>query len=282
MGKYLMRILRAVIKTFLFSFITISFYALWLGGLPGVFFSVRAARFWRNLGFRIWAKTIAAVLGIKIETQGIVPVTPFFLVANHLSYLDIIVFAAQLDCVFVAKSEVANWPVIGLLCRSMNTIFIERKRPRDILRVNALLEKQLQAGHSIMLFPEGTTTDGSQLLPFKSALLEPVVKARQAVSYASISYQVPAHELSAAQSVCWWGEMDFLPHLFGFFQLPGCRATVRFGDEAIVESDRKVLAKKLHAAVSNKFIPVQNEFALPLNPDLHGLNAQKNNPCQPA
>ncbi len=82
----------------------------------------------RRFIFRRWAKATAALLGIKINAQGRPPRGAFFLVSNHLSYLDIVVFAALTDCVFVAKSEVSRWPVIGFLCRCMNTIFIDREK----------------------------------------------------------------------------------------------------------------------------------------------------------
>jgi 1-acyl-sn-glycerol-3-phosphate acyltransferase len=178
------------------------------------------------------------------------------LVANHLSYLDIVVFASQFDCVFVAKSEVASWPIIGKLCQSMATIFIDRKRQRDILRVNQLIESALNAGKSVMFFPEGTTTDGAGVLPFKSALFAPAVKTQTPVAVASFHYQTLAHETSAAQSVCWWGDMEFLPHLLGVFGLTKIEARLNFGAELLRSDNRKQLAKNAQAAVQEIFIPV--------------------------
>jgi 1-acyl-sn-glycerol-3-phosphate acyltransferase len=154
--KQRLRILYATIKALAFGVATGGFYALWLLGFPFVCLSAKAKFAWRNFIFRHWAQTIVVVLGIKIKTNQILPATPFILVSNHLSYLDVVIFASQLDCVFVAKSEITSWPVFGLLCRSMNTIFIDRTRHQDIPRVNALIEETLRRGQNIVLFPEGT------------------------------------------------------------------------------------------------------------------------------
>lgn len=210
----------------------------------------------RRFIFRRWAKATAALLGIKINAQGRPPRGAFFLVSNHLSYLDIVVFAALTDCVFVAKSEVSRWPVIGFLCRCMNTIFIDREKRRDTAHAGTLIERALAEGRGVVLFAEGTSTQGAQVLPFKSALLEQAARASFAVSYAALSYCAPEGQSPAHLSVCWWGEMTFLKHLFELLHLSEIRASVRFGSCGIREENRKTLASKLHRAVSNEFIPV--------------------------
>lgn len=210
----------------------------------------------RRFIFRRWAKATAALLGVKINAQGQPPRGAFFLVSNHLSYLDIVVFAALTDCVFIAKTEVARWPVIGFLCRCMNTIFIDRGKRRDTARAGALIEKALRQGRGVVLFAEGTSTQGAEVLPFKSALLEQASRASFAVSYAALSYRAPEGQSPAHLSVCWWGEMTFLKHLFELLHLSEIRASVRFGSESIREENRKMLASKLHRAVSSEFIPV--------------------------
>jgi 1-acyl-sn-glycerol-3-phosphate acyltransferase len=210
----------------------------------------------RRFIFRRWAKATAALLGVKIDAQGRPPRGAFFLVSNHLSYLDIVVLAALTDCVFIAKSEVARWPVIGLLSRGMNTIFIDREKRRDTARANALIERRLAKGQGVVLFAEGTSTEGARVLPFKSALLEQAARAGFAVSYAALSYRAPEGQSPAHLSVCWWGEMTFFKHLFELLHLSEIQALVRFGSEGILEENRKRLARKLHRAVSREFIPV--------------------------
>ena len=248
-----MHFLSAIIKALAFSLATIGFYLLWLVVAP--FACLFAQRQWRDFIFRNWARTIVILLGIKIRTNAIVPATPFFLVSNHLSYLDIVVLASQIDCVFIAKREVKDWPVFGWLSRSMNTIFIDRTRAADIPRVNALIAETLQSGQNIVVFPEGTSTAGANVLPFKPSLLEPAARGNFPVAYASIQYRTPPDETPAHLSVCWWSTMTLLPHLWGVFCLPAIEATLTFGAETLQGTDRKELAKRLHEAVSNIFTP---------------------------
>lgn len=250
-----MQIPAALSKALAFSVATIGFYLLWLLVAPVVFLFAQPRRRWRNFIFRNWARTIVRVLGIKIRTHAIVPATPFFLVSNHLSYLDIVVLASQLDCVFIAKREVRSWPVFGLLSRSMETIFIDRTRAADIPRVNALIADTLQQGQNIVVFPEGTSTKGADVLPFKPSLLEPAARGNFPVAYASISYRTPPEEVPAHLSVCWWGAMTLMPHLWGVFRLSAIDATVTFGRETLRAADRKELARRLHEAVTTIFTP---------------------------
>lgn len=241
--------LRVARKTVLFLALTLGGTLLWLAGAACLAFSKPAQWHWRGIAFRYWAKAMVWLFGLQLEVSGPPPAAPFMLVANHLSYVDVIVLAAQFDCVFVAKSEVAAWPLFGWLSRRMNTIFIDRNRKRDLLRVNALLTAALASGQNVVLFPEGTTTAGADVLPFKSSLLEPVVRAGRRVAYASLSYCTALDETPASAVVCWWGDMEFVPHLLKLFALPGFAGALVIGAEALYANDRKVLAKRLHAAV---------------------------------
>jgi len=251
-----MRTLRAIIKFIAFCLLTAGFYLLLLVVYPLVFAFARAERGWRYFIFRNWAGVMAWLLGMKITVRGAPPRPPFFMVSNHLSYVDVIAFASQLDCVFVAKSDIANWPAFGVMCRSMNTIFIDRTNRQDIPRVNAQIEKVMSNGEGVLAFPEGTSTRGEGVLPFKPGVLEPAARAGCPVHYASISYRTPAGEPPAHLAVSWWGDAAFLPHLFGLFHVSGFEATLVFGAEAIEESDRKLLALRLHDAVQKIFVPV--------------------------
>lgn len=248
-----MQTFSAITKAIAFSLATVGFYLLWLILAPAMYFF--AKRQWRNFIFRNWARTIVKIVGIKIHTNAIVPATPFFLVSNHLSYLDIIVLASQIDCVFIAKREIKSWPVFGLLSRSMDTIFIDRARAADIPRVNALIVETLQSGQNIVVFPEGTSTAGTDVLPFKASLLEPAARGNFPVAYATIHYRTPPEETPAHLSVCWWGTMTLVPHLWGVFCLSAIDATLTFGRETLQGTDRKELANRLHTAVTQIFTP---------------------------
>jgi 1-acyl-sn-glycerol-3-phosphate acyltransferase len=248
--------IRLIFRLLLVSLITGGFYFLWLVGLLCIFLFGDLKNRWRNWIFRNWAKGIAAAVSMKIQVQGSPPQAPFFLVSNHLSYVDIIAFASQLDCVFVSKSDVRDWPVIGFLCRSMDIIFIDRERRADIPRVISLITNAWQKKQGVIVFPEGTSSKGESILPFKPSLLEPAVKANLPVCYASLTYQTPPAETPAYLSVCWWGDMTFAPHALDLFRLSAFEAKIVFGSKTFLENDRKILARKLHQAIEEQFTPV--------------------------
>ena len=211
---------------------------------------------WRTRIFRTWSRGLLVLMGVVAEVQGRPPEPPFFLVSNHLGYLDIVLLAAQMPCVFVAKAEVAGWPVVGSLCRAADTLFIDRKVKRDIPRVVEQIERVLHGGRGVVIFPEGSSTKGAGVQRFRPSLLESAASARLPVSYAALSYRTPPGSAPAHLAVCWWGEMNFTPHLIELLGLPRIHATVCFGDEKIRESDRKVLARRLQDAVERQFQPV--------------------------
>jgi 1-acyl-sn-glycerol-3-phosphate acyltransferase len=256
MRESLTKHLRAVSRIVALCLTTACLYLLWLGVAPFVLFSSNASRSWRSTIFRAWARAVARIAGMRTSVRGVAPRGAFFLVSNHLSYMDIVVLAARLDCVFVAKSEVASWPVIGLLCRSVNTIFVNRRNRRSIPRVLKSVEHALASGSGVVLFAEGTSTRGQTVAPFRPSLLEIAARERSRVHFAALSYRTPPAEAPAHESVCWWGDMTFPAHLYGLFKLPCFDVSLTFGDEPILEDDRKVLAKRLWTAVSARFVPV--------------------------
>jgi len=251
-----MRHLRAIARAVGLAVFTLVMYAALVLGLPFVLAFKNAAHRWRGLIFHRWAEGASAILGLTVTVRGTAPSPPFLLVSNHLSYVDVLVFAAQMKCVFVARGDVAGWPVIGLLCRGVNTIFIDRENRKDVARVNRLIDQALRDGQNVVLFAEGTSTRGESVLPFKSSLLEQAARAGLAVCYAALSYQTNEGEPPAHLSVCWWGGMTFVKHVIGLLYLTDVQATVVFGAEPIRANDRKVLAERLCTAVREQFVPV--------------------------
>lgn len=251
-----MKTARVIFRAVALAVVTCAIYLLWLVGAPFVWPCKNARANWRSFIFRRWAKSMARLVNLKISVQGRAPHGAFYLVSNHLSYLDVVVYRALLDCVFIAKRDVAHWPVLGRMCRSMGTIFIDREKRRDTARVNALIEPIWAQGRGVLLFPESTSTQGATVLPFNSSLLEPAARASFPVSYAALSYSVPDGEPPAYLSVCWWGDMTFIGHLLEMLELREIRARVAFGAETIQASNRKALALKLHSAVKSEFTPM--------------------------
>ena len=217
---------------------------------------VRWRRGARRGVFRSWARGVERILNVQVDPIGLPPEAPFLLVANHLSYLDVVILAARLEAVFVAKKEVARWPVIGILTRLMDTIFVDRTAPRDAIRVMGRLEAAVAAKDGVVLFAEATSSPGSEVLPFRPALLEWAARHEYPVYHASLSYRTPEGSPPAHLAVCWWGDMTFGSHLLSLAGLPRISATVVFGEEPIQESDRRRLAEQLHQAVRERFVPV--------------------------
>ncbi|MBC7931519.1 MAG: 1-acyl-sn-glycerol-3-phosphate acyltransferase [Rubrivivax sp.] len=250
------RILRATVRLAALCAATAFACVVLFAGLPFASLSRRASRRWRAFLFRTWARTAALIIGMKSNTRGHAPKPPFLLVANHLSYVDVVALAARADCVFVAKSEVAGWPVVGRLCRVAKTIFVNRRSRREIPAALSLVERALDERAGVVLFAEGTSTRGTSVRPFKSPLLEAAARRAMPVHYASLSYRTQAGEPSARNAVCWSGDMTFPKHFFELLQMKGFCADISFGEGALRSVDRKALACELWAAVSARFVPV--------------------------
>jgi len=203
-----------------------------------------------------WARVVAKLLGMRRESRRAPPASPFFLVSNHVSYTDIIAIAAQVPCVFVAKAEVADWPVMGSICRAVDTLFIDRRSKRDIPRVMKEIETILQEGRGVVIFPEGTSTSGASMIRFKPSLLEIAARAGIPVSHVCVYYETPPGSPPASSAVCWWGGAGFMGHILKLLQLPWFRARLTFGEEPVRATDRKELATRLQESVERDFEPM--------------------------
>lgn len=210
-------------------------------------------RRWIRAIYRAWGRGMTAILKVEVALQGRPPDPPFLLVTNHLSYLDILVLAGAADCTFIAKSEIARWPVLGTACRGVETIFVDRNNRRDLIRVNNQILDTLEKKRGVVLFGEGTTSNGESILPLKASLLALAAEQELAVHYALLHYRTPEGSPPASDSVCWWGEMTLLPHLLGLTRLSRVYATVSFAESPLRDSDRKNLALRLHNAMLERY-----------------------------
>lgn len=235
-------------------------FLFWSGGALVLLPTVGVRRRWRLASFRRWAGGVAWLLGMRRVVEGTPPNTAsFILVTNHVSYLDIILLASVVPGVFVAKREVRSWPMWGIFAGAMRTIFVDRDRHRDAIRVSDQIQEALARGDGVILFPEGTSTDGRQVRPLKPALLEVAARHGYPVHYARLSYRTPPDAPPAHLAVCWWGDMEFGPHFVELCRLSGFQATVTFGAHPIVERDRKALALRLHRALTQHVVPAASE-----------------------
>ncbi len=186
------------------------------------------------------------VFSVRCESQGPLPQAGL-LVCNHLTYLDILVLVALTPAVFVSKAEVRNWPVFGWFAKRSGTLFVDRTRRSDVTRMNAEIDRTLAGGDVLVLFPEGTSWNGREILPFKSSLLEPIVGSRHPLSVGRIAYDLD--DGSVEQDICYWGEMTFLPHFLKLMTKPQVRARVIFAPIAHPAADRKELAVQLREEI---------------------------------
>ena len=254
---------RLIVRAIALSVLTVAVHAVLLIGLAIIRRSSRRRARWQALMLHRWAGIAAFILGLKIDASCKAPAAPFLLVSNHLSYVDVVVFASWLECLFVAKKDVESWPIIGSLCRNFGTIFIDRTNRRDLARANGEIAQALEDGRGVVLFAEGTSSEGAAVLPFRSSLLEAAAKRMFPVSYSALSYRVLAEDPPASLSVCWWGDMTFASHFVALLRLRRIQSTVSFGSDEIRADDRKRLAERLWFEVNRLFVPVELDSASP-------------------
>lgn len=193
------------------------------------------------------------ILGIKISVSGVIcRDRPTLYLCNHLSYLDIPALGAVLRARFVSKAEVANWPLFGFLAKLQNTVFVER-RGKLVQKQGNILKRQLDSKNSLVLFPEGTSTDGTTPpRPFKSSLLQAVIDDNaKAFSIQPVSIACYGKDGRAA-FYPWYGDMTLVPHLWKIYGINGLSVNLTFHPPFSSKqfADRKALAFAAYDAVA--------------------------------
>jgi 1-acyl-sn-glycerol-3-phosphate acyltransferase len=184
--------------------------------------------------------------GIRYGVEGHPPAHGL-VVSNHLSYLDILILSAAMPCFFVAKVEIGGWPFFGKAARMGSTIFLDRSSRKSAMSVAEQMSERLKLPIPVLLFPEGTSSDGSHVLSFHSRLIDPATSAGVPITVAAIQYLtddgMPEREL------CWYGNASFAPHLAKVLGMAGFSAKVRFGQPHIYTS-RRVAADQTHEEIT--------------------------------
>ena len=194
--------------------------------------------------------------GVTLTVEGSFP-PHGALISNHLSYLDIVVYAALSPVVYCARAEMERWPVIGWMTMMAGTVFVDRGAGGSSERAKAGMLTAARAGIPVTFFPEGTTTDGTHVLPFRSGLLAQALGAGEPVTAARIAYTLAADRrngsASARKDVCWGDDTPLLKHIFRLNSLVGVHAHVRIAPQPIAFSspdlDRKQAALEAREAV---------------------------------
>ena len=237
-------VLRAAVLMLALSVCFVRFGWIWLGWKlrgPDVPLKYRAA--WMHFCGSVVLRT----MGGRLRVEGAVPSGVTLIASNHLSYLDIVIASAALPCVFVSKEEVDRWPVFGAIARRGATIFLDRGSRASAREVAQAMTERLREGVPVLLFPEGTSTDGSTVMRFHSPLFEPAMAADVPITPAAVVYE-PHGKRVAERDLCWFGDETFVPHLLRVLDGDGFTAVMRFG-EPFMAADRREAAVMAHAAV---------------------------------
>ena len=207
-------------------------------------------------------RVLCSLLRIRVHVHGAPTRDRAVLyVSNHVSWADILVIGSVAPVAFVAKREVASWPLVGITAKIQRTVFVDRTRRHQAAEAVADIVKRLKDGVSVVLFAEGTSSDGNRVLPFRSALLGAVEEASAhagniLIQPMSISY-TGLHGIPMGRQhrplVAWYGDLDFLPHIKVFIEHGAVDAVVSYGEAVPVDiaADRKAMSKRLENSVRN-------------------------------
>ena len=188
------------------------------------------------------AQEILEVHGVCVEVVGSLPPLPALVVSNHVSWLDPFVIMAQVPCLPVAKSEVSAWPVVGPIAQESGVHFVCRDSALSKARVVRCVAATLSTGTSVLNFPEGTTSDGTALLPFRAGAFRAARTAGVPVAPVAISYR--------CDGMAWTGDASFVPHYLNLLRRDACPVRLQFGDPLHARSVTELeLARRAHRAV---------------------------------
>lgn len=203
----------------------------------------------RQRYIRWWSVKLLGVLGIELVVHGQPRPAAKLLVANHVSWLDIIAIHAVVpEARFVSKAEVRHWPLIGRLVEAAGTLFIEREKKRDAMRVMHHIAEALQAGDTVAVFPEGTTADGHALLPFHANLLQPVITTGLPVQPVALRYSDASAAVSRAAAYI--GDDSLAGSLLAIARAERLTVCVRLlSAEGTRHADRRALAEHLRSEI---------------------------------
>jgi 1-acyl-sn-glycerol-3-phosphate acyltransferase len=192
-------------------------------------------------------RRLAEIMGVEVVIHG-QPPAEGLVVANHLGFLDIVALSAAAPCVFVAKREVGRWPLVGSAASQCGTVFVDRERRSAVATVAGRMRRILEAGGRVVVFPEGTSTDGTAVLPFRPALLQSAVDARAALIPCGIAYRDPAG--APLSEMAYFGERSLGAALSALVARRRTRVHLVFGSPIRAEAPRAELARELHRKVT--------------------------------
>lgn len=219
-------------------------------------------------------RVLCALLRIRVRVVGN-PVRDraVLFVSNHVSWVDIVVIGSIAPVAFVAKREVASWPLVGITAKMQRTVFVDRGRRHQAGDAVSEIVKRVASGTSVVLFAEGTSSDGNRVLPFRSALLGAIEDRGDSGSILmqpmAITY-IGQHGLPMGRQhrplVAWYGDLDFMPHIRAFIERGAVDALVTYGDPvpADRDTDRKAMSKRMEGTVRELLVTALRGRPMPM------------------
>jgi len=201
---------------------------------------------------QLWSKGLARIVGVRVKVSGPIPQAGGgLLVSNHLSYLDIIIDGSVLPVRYSAKADIAKWPGLGWYIGLSKPIWTDRNSKQKSKRALRSFTKTMKHGMYLIVYPEGTSSDGKHgILPFKSTSFEAAIIGNAPIIPALIRYK----EIPGRPTVCWYGDMTLLPHIWQVLKLPHIKAELRFLDPIYPDGrSRKELADFVHKTMSRQY-----------------------------
>lgn len=193
-----------------------------------------------------WARRTAWVAGCTVTVIGKRPAHGMC-VSNHVSYIDIPAHGSTGPALLVSKHDVLYWPIFGQLAYMCGTLFIKRDKRGDVANVGQQMEDVMKMGVPLIVFPESTSSDGREVLPFKSSLFQPAIDHQWPVTPMWIGYDLP--DGSVEKEVAYFGDMTMFPHLLNLFTKRDLQATVVYGEPITDAKNRKELCQRAYEAV---------------------------------
>ncbi len=215
---------------------------------------------------RWWCTRNLSILNIQVVTSGVVPDPTHnargrMFVANHISWVDILALMSVVSIRFIAKSEIRSWPVFGYLAKSANVLFIDRSKRQEAKRMQGISVDCLTKGEQLCFFPEGTTTDGTHILPFKGSIIQAAIDAKAILQPVGIYY--PNTDHSANIDMAFAGETTMVESMGTILRRKSSVVTLHYFEpidlstQATVE--RRVLTQQVHSAIKTKLFPNQED-----------------------
>lgn len=257
--------LRAAGRMLLFALTLVVYFIVTIPLYPFIALGIQPVRAQLIRVLSLFCRFALWFMGIDVETRDAQKIKEEFgsglIVCNHLSYLDVLILFAHHPACFVTSVEIKNTPFLGQLCLLAGCLFVERRSRERLSHEVASLTQALQAGQSVVIFPEATSTNGEAILRFRRPLFAAAIDAEVPLLTLVLNYQqvgeAPVTRFNR-DVVCWYGEMTFLDHLWRFFQVPKTQVSLTYADllKSVRTYDTTALAARSEQIARNHYRPI--------------------------